>query len=371
MSRLLGLNVIDQLPQKELEQLTKFARREAADQKMSDKLFSQVLQILKSVSSQIIWIKGTSLSRTIYQGDNQRVAGDFDAVVHSSKFSETHHLLRAHQFIEIKDPGFCNQLGVGPTESAEQLLLAPHPSLIPNSVTTMFLESWPPIDLKLGPLDRGIQMCDIDKFFEEAEQLNIQGQVFFGPCRVDQMMICLHTFAKDRFSIWKNLFDIHLLANEFSKAPELWQELVVRCKRESIEASAWASLVVSVDRLATVVPNSVLVQLEPPQDWCSRALTFAISPYFVWNANSLIMLLLNALTSSDRSRKLTLLFHSFFPSRNFIANYYNGGRHCNPLLAVALTVVHWLVIILPGGIVRKTFGKMLWPKTEITEKAPN
>ena len=360
LDRLINLDLINQLPMEFRTTIIQRAQREAADQKMSELGFCENLQRLTPLLPYIVWIKGSSLSCSIYKGENHRLFGDLDMVLHTSKLVEFTALLKNSNFSEIKAPAFCNQLGVGPTDSLIDLTLAPQSLLLQSSLAAFNLRDLPPIDVKLSPLDRGVQMYDLERFFSEAVSLHLGEHMFLGPSLVDHMMICLHTFAKDRFRSWKNLFDIHLLAGEISRKPQLWEYLVLCCKRESIESVAWVGLMIATDRLKTSIPPAVLDQLAPRFSLITQLFAFTISPYFVWNATSLPMMLLNAAISTDGATKFFILSKSFFPSADFISKYYNRGKPVRATQWLTLLAAHWAVLLLPGGLIRRTFGKLLW-----------
>jgi hypothetical protein len=348
------------VPTNQFERLAREIATQTATQDTSDRSFRDLLKILSPVSRDLIWIKGSSLSQVIFKDNNMRRYGDFDVVVPDSKFEETLNLLTVAGFSPDRVPSSCNQIGVGPTDSFADLLLVPTEGLIPSSVTTMKRPGHAPIDVKLGPFDRGLQMCQLNRFFADAIAIDVRGQQFMSPSLLDHMLIGLHTFAKDRFRDWKVLYDIHLLGLELTKQPQLWEKLVDCCKCESIEADAWVGLVMAADRLGTPVPHSVLDALAPNDDLIHRIATMGVSPYFVWNATSLPMLLANAFVSTDKERKLQLLRRAFLPSKAFISKYYNAGRSFGPLHGLILMLAHWAVLMLPGGLVRRTFGPMLW-----------
>lgn len=362
LARLIEFNLFELLPAPHRAQLMGIVTREAADRNVSDEMFVEILKILSKYKSVVVWIKGSSLARTLYKGDNFRPTGDFDLVVRSKTFLPLVEELRKVGFVAMKGPGSCNQLGVGPTKSSEDLSLSPNAELIASSAVAMSLKDWPSIDIKLGPFDSGIQMREIDRFFDDAFVSTIEGCEYLCPSLVDHLMISLHNFAKDRFVNWKNLFDIHLLAVALQETPTVWKHFIACCKTEHIESIAWAGLTLAKDRYKSPVPDAVLDELAPRRTMANRLLMFTVSPYFVWNATSLPMMVLNAVTSSDCAKKVKILQSSFFPSKKFLSAYYGGGRPIGWFSAVMMHMAHWLVLILPGGLVRRTFGKIFWPE---------
>ena len=373
MDRLYEMAVVSDFPEVLRSQLRDLATAQITEQANYDKQFSEILKELSPLCDQLVWIKGTALKQLVYANPNHRQSGDFDVVVRPQALPEVLAKLEGAGFFRLDSEAYCNQIGVGPVDRYEDLLLAPAQGWIPSSAISMCHGSWPYVDVKLGPFDRGVQMHQIERFFADSVISECRKQKFRVPNLVDQMLISLHTFEKDKFKSWKNLLDIHLLAREM-ESQDLWHTLVDRCKLESLSVSAWASLVIASDRLGTAVPSDVLEHLAPNLSFIERWARFTVSPYFVWNATSLPMMLLNATVSGDKERKLTLLRESVFPSRGFLSNYYDkretGKAQAarlrlagveNPICVIGALLCHWIVLILPGGITRRTFGIYLWP----------
>jgi len=347
-------------------ELIRFSMRETTDQRKSDSSFMRVLKGLAPYATPVVWIKGASLSRVDYAESHHRQYSDLDVVVHPRHWLDFYNDLKQLGYTRVFGSGFCNQYGVGPVDFISQLTLAPCSDLVPSSALTLEhtdwpLEhtDWPMIDVKISPYDRGIQCLGLEEFFADAVKHDLKGKEFWSPDAVDHLLICLHTLYKDRFSSWKTLFDVHTLATRVNQTPDGWAKLLAKCKQESLLSVAWAGLTMSVDRFQTKVPYAVLCQLSPLPQLDKFLIEFAVSPYFVWNATSLPMMLANALTAADGDRKFSILKQSFFPSRVFLTRYYaNGNWRSNSAL---LLILHWLVLAVPGGLVRTLFGKWMWP----------
>lgn len=358
--RLIEFNSLGTLSSEQSRHLLQLVSRETADREVSDEMLMHILGVLSKYAEDIVWIKGTSLARTIYRSPNFRVTGDFDFVVRRDKFLEVVQELKGAGFVEMIDSGYCNQIGVGPTITPSDLSLSPNPRLIASSAIALNLKDWPSIDIKLGPFDTGIQMVEINRFFEDATAHQLGEYTFLAPSHMDHLLLSLHNFAKDRFLNWKNLFDIHLLVAEINLAQE-WSVFTERCKIEHLEHVAWAGLTLAKDRYSSTIPDAVLSELAPAPVWGRQFLLFTVSPYFVWNATSMPMLILNAMTSTDTLSKLKIIGQSLFPGSDFLSRYYAHGKPIAPLMQFILHFIHWLVMILPGGLVRQTFGKHYWP----------
>ncbi len=360
LDNLCEMNVLQNLDESQRNELSLVATQETACQNRSDKNFKNVLSLVANLVDSLVWIKGVSLCRTVYALPVHRQCGDFDVVVKADKFATLVETLESAGFTCVYDPGFCNQLEVGPILPHSALTLSPAPGLIPSSLCSIQYQDTM-IDIKIGPLDRGLQMHEIDRFFSDSSNRVFLGECFRSPSLVDHLVICVHTLQKDRFQGWKTLFDVHLLSGKLSKEEQMWDIFVSRCKLEGLEEAAWVSLSLAADRFATVVPQVVLTALTPRRSLAFIGMTFTASPYFVWNATGLPMLLLNAATSSDRHRKLQALGAACFPNRAFICGYFNNGKLMSPIFHAVCMVLHWLVLLLPGGVIRNSFGKIIWP----------
>ncbi len=365
------IDVVKLLQEDLRSQLNQMAVMETVNQKRVDKDFADVLKILLSINSDLVWIKGAALSRSVYDESYHRQFGDLDVVVRPTAFDKLIELLTESGFFNVLDPGFCNQALVGPVVPPSSLVLTPAPELVPTSVASM-QRIGTMIDIKICPLDAGVQIRDINRFFSETEQFSVLGANFLAPSVVDHLMICLYTYFKDRCISWKTLLDIHRLTLELNKHSYLWDVLVERCKEESIGLVAWLGLSVSSDRLGSVIPINVLKSLAP-RTATSNLFDFCCSPYFVWNATSFPMMLANLVVSADRKRKLEQLRIAAMPSNDFLSSYYNEGRPLSAMRHALCQMLHLLVLVLPGGAVRRSFGWWLWPVPEFTidEKKTN
>lgn len=360
LSRLIESDLFNRLSDKAKEKIRKLALQGAVNKKASDKTLAMLLDIFEPVRERIVWVKGSALSRTVYSGDDYRASGDIDIVAHPSALVECMQLLERAGFTRVTISGMCSQAGVGPIGRPVDLTLTPHPELIQCTATAFRRGDCPLIDLKFGPFDRGVQMAELMRFFSDAIEVQANGKPFLIPSLPDNCLIAFDSLAKDRFDNWKTLFDIHLLTVEMAKAPSQWTELLRRIERESLQAAAWISLEMARDRFSSPVPDSVLVQLKPRINMFNCFGCFTVSYPFVWNATSLPVLLMNAGFSSDGKRKRDLLLKAFIPADQFLADYYGGGKPIDPLKHLFYLIVHWLVIIFPGGIIRRTVGQIFW-----------
>ncbi len=326
-----------------------------------DEKFAKVLSITKEFRAHALWVKGAHLSRTIYQPSHFRHYGDLDVIVHPSKFEAFVETLKEAGFEFFDLPAHCNQIGVGPLRRPLDVITAPLPDWIPSGAITMNRRKDDLyVDIKVGPFERGVQLVEFDRLFADAEEATCLGNTYLAPSDSDHLMIMLCNFAKSRFDSWRTLLDIHLLVSSLNRKPGEWERFVRKCKVESIATTVWIGLAIAVDRLSTSVPDMVLLELAPEENFSSHCLMFTVNPAFVWNSTSLPMKLLNITVSSDWKRKISLLTRSFLPSARFLCDYYGDRGNGIQLSYLRYLPMHWFVLSMPGGVVRRTLGKLWW-----------
>ncbi|CAN5675193.1 hypothetical protein BH10CYA1_BH10CYA1_55220 [soil metagenome] len=346
--------------------MTRQAGLEAIKFEKFQKKFAGFLELTAALNRQLIWLKGIVTSRTCYASPEYRLSGDFDCYVNPKHFSELFEILKSNDFNVItRDTGFCNQLGVGPVGIIDDLFLVPSIDFVPSAVCGMYKNRWPLLDLKVNPLDRGLRMVELERFERDAVLVYWRDTTFSAPDLLDQLMIALTHFEKDRFVGWKQLLDIKLLAEKVNSTPELWNEFVRRCRIEGVSTACTAGLSLARDRLELTDVDGVIEELAPKdQSYWRRTFTFTVTPLFYWNTSSMLMLLANAKLSDDSARKMRVLKESFCPNKKFLSNYYFDGHELNPLTSTLALWLHWMTLCLPGGIVRRTFGKLIWKQNQ-------
>jgi hypothetical protein len=326
-----------------------------------DELFLRLLDCLKDHRDDLVWLKGTSLSRTLYGVPHYRLSGDFDILVKSRSCEGVLVQLASLGFRpEWHDPGSCHQSGIGPTGSLKALSLAPSNEYEICHNLTLQQNDYPSIELKFDPWEQGLRAKEIDRFFADSHIVIWREHKFREPAIVDHLILELTHLHKHGFIGWQWLYDVHLLASQM-KTKEQWMLFVERCRYEGLEPSAWAGLELVVDRLNTPIPPAVISQLSPKTGGSfAKLFTYTTRTEFLWNAGSLMELSLNACFLGDRARKNKVLLESLFPSRQFLSSYYWFGSQLHWWNYPLCLILHWLVLLLPGGIVRKTFGPWLW-----------
>ncbi|MBS1955863.1 MAG: nucleotidyltransferase family protein [Cyanobacteria bacterium SZAS-4] len=326
-----------------------------------DEKFAKVLKITKEFKSDALWVKGAHLSRTVYQPSHFRHYGDLDVIVRPSKFEPFVEALKNAGFEFFDLPAHCNQIGVGPLRRPLDVITAPLSDWIPSGAITMIRKADDLyVDIKVGPFERGLQLVEFERLFVDAEEGACLGNTYLAPSVSDHLMIMLCNFAKSRFESWRTLLDIHLLVLALNRKPDEWKHFVQRCKLESISTNVWVGLSIAADRLSTSVPDVVLRELAPEENFSVHCLTFTVSPAFVWNSTSFPMKILNIYVSSDRKRKISLLARSFFPSARFLCDYYGDRGEGVQFSYLRYLPMHWFVLLMPGGIVRRTLGRLWW-----------
>lgn len=346
--------------------ITRQSGLEAIKFEKFEKKFAAFLELTAPLNHELVWLKGIVTSRTAYSNAEYRLSGDFDCYVNPKHFPQLLQILNANEFRVIAgDTGFCNQLGVGPVSSIVDLFLVPSEDLIPSAVCGMYRNRWPLLDIKVNPLDRGLKMVELDRFERNKVTVSWQRCIFTAPDLLDQLLIALTHFEKDRFAGWKQILDIKLLAEKVNQTPEFWGEFVRRARVEGVGTACSAGLSLARERLNLAGVDSVIEDLTPADEKMSRRwLMFTVTPLFYWNTSSLPMLYANAKLADDSQRKLRVIQESLRPSKQFLSNYYLGGRPVTFFSYMYAMLLHWLVLWLPGGVVRRTFGKLIWRENQ-------
>lgn len=351
-----GLNFFDYLERQ--------AKSEAIRSVQFDERFFELQNFLQEELPHMIWIKSTVLVRTLYEKLNYRLGIDFDVVIRKERLPNLLKRLRQAGWQPLlENPGNCHQIGVGPTQNLADLFLVPEEELEGCHNLTMVAPGWPYLELKINPLDNGVQMRELERFFSEAIDIKWRNGVFKAPSFVDHLILELVHLHKHRLFGFGWMHDIHLIINKLNENPSQWADFIYRVKKEGVVQGAYAALQKVSNVLKTPVPEEVMAELSRGGKF-TRPLVNLVSTEFVWNANGLPMLVLNAATLGDGKRKMQILQKSFFPDDEFLSNYYCDGRNLRLFTRVQLLVLHWLVLLLPAGVIRKTFGRLYW-------KAPN
>jgi len=339
-------------------------RNAAADASVKHARFNEFLGELLGITAglRVLFLKGTVFARSLYDEPQQRLSQDFDLLVAQDEAAVVVERLTTAGFrVEWRDPGHCHQAGVGPSGSLENLSLRPSPLLAPCHNLTLRREGWPYVELKFDPLETGMRMRELDRLFADARAIEWDGCSLPAPDLLDHLLLSLTHLHKHGFLGWMWLYDIHLMAPRIAGDEALWGELARRSAVEGVEASAWAALDLARDRLSTPVPDWLLERLAPPsRNPLRRQLAYCVSTEFLWNSASLPMLALNAWLLGDGQRKRSALRQVICPSSSFLESYYAGGRHVSRWQRPFVLMLHWLVVLLPGGLVRRTFGRLFW-----------
>ncbi len=364
--RLWSLDLIEALEPFKLtnqESLASLIRQEAALAVSGfaalDERFHQLVDWLQD---DVIWIKGPVLARTLYERPQFRHSRDFDLVIRPDRVASVLAKLKANGFTPIWDEaGISPQFGVGPTGSLESLAILPSREYCPCSNLSLTKDGWPYVELKCDPLDTGLKMKELQRFFADCQSVPWFDRNFCAPSACDHLMLELTHLHKHGFEGWHWLYDIHLLVSSIAEQSSVWSEFERRCHHEGISTSAWAGLKLVADRLNSPVPAGTLEGLAPKKpEWATKYLTFTTTTEFLWNTATLPALLANALLLDDRQRKLAVLHETILPEPEFLCNYYCHGATMSAWLAPFIWLLHLVVLWLPGGLIRRTFGQHLW-----------
>lgn len=329
-------------------QLPLQAARETAGFNQSERQFKSLAELLRKYEDQVVWLKGTALSRTVYSRPEFRSSSDFDLIAPLELIQPLCELLIKDGYQRITDsPALCPQLGAGPVLRERDLLLAPTVDLLPVGTFAFKKAMAPIVEIKLDALELGLKANLTHSLFDEALKVEWKGNRFLVPSLIHHTLILCAEFHKDGFSGWRRLLDIHLLCSKIDGLENGWSNLYDLARHDAVTPSLWASLWIARNRLNTSIPDDLLISFRPKSKWFS----YTVNPRFVWNSNSLPMLMLNAAISADGRRKWSALNASFHPSDQFMTEYYGSKE---------LFLAHWLVMLLPAGLVRRSFGKFMW-----------
>jgi hypothetical protein len=343
------------------EKLDSVIRQAALESMGTD---SHFLQLLDEFGPKFVWLKGAALSRTLYEEPFFRLYADFDILIEpeeavsvASRLIDLKFLHRYHLPDETRTD----------TESSDFLRQLPkfmlewplHAGAVPMGLMTFWKERVPELDLKFDPLERGLGMKEIERFKQDTENISLGNRCYRAPGAIDHLMITLVNLQKDGFNNLPGLLDAHLLCLQLADKPDAWEEFVRRCRCEGITEVAWAGLDVARDRLHSPVPDKVIRELDPNRyDWFSRLVMFSCPWFYGWYEHvDCFQLLLNALTTGDRDRKLRVLQAHYFQSWETLSlrlgedlQKYTWTRHVRYLL------IHWWQRTVP---VRKGLKRFL------------
>ncbi len=305
-----------------------------------------------------VFVKGIVMGRTLYEKPSHRLSYDIDLVVKATALPEIMKRLENLGY-HANWTGDCHQTDIGPCDSLEDVSLVPQEELDYFFSFSMSCQGKPSVEFKSNPLDTGLKMRELDRFFLTAELLD---DGITSPDSIDHLMLQLMHFHKDGLGGWRSLYDLNLLCNEVT-ARKGWPEFFRRSSVEGIETSCWLGLSVVSGLFTTAVPHDVMKEAARTVKFPRlRPIAAACSPEFVWHKRNILGLLLNSVLLGDTRRKLRIMAGCLFPSRHFLSSYYAKGLPLTALTVVLLLFWHWLVFLLPGGVLRRTVGPSIWGK---------
>jgi hypothetical protein len=310
--------------------------------------FQSALAITASHDGKAVVIKGPAVAATVYSAPHLRHSADLDIVVEAGALPSIFAELESAGFsISRRNSSLCR---AGPLTRVEDIFLQPDSDFVACDALPLSTSDGTNLDLKVDPLELGLQMKETERFFADLLRVRIGDHEVCVPDIVDQLLIACCHLHKDNYAGLRLLLDIHLLCRTLPV--EGWTELIRRSRVEAVEPMVWASLQLAVERMRSPVPENVLAQLNAGSTALSWQIFYLLNYRFSWNQNSLPSLILNAMVSSNRSRKLSALGRAFFPSAAFLAEYYAEGneRSCYPLL--------WLFHVLTIASPRRSGKKV-------------
>jgi len=342
--------------------LTKLRELQALEVVYQEKLNNclQELADILSGTADVQILKGPALARALYPEPHYRHSIDIDLLLKIDEMLPAHKRLVESGFqTVIADPGFCVQYGIGPTNKIEDLLLSPHPRLLPSASLAFKKPGWPYVELRVDPFESGLLSPDSAGLFDRAVSIKWNDSSLTMPAPPDHLLIELAHFAKHGFSGWHWLWDIHLLARSLSTCD--WSEFVALSRRNELCLTTWAGLEMASSYLGTEIPQAVTSQLCPGRhSWTGRLFAFTVPPILLWNLHSIIEHALGAAFAENAQTRRRILAEIIKPPDEFILSYYFAGKDPGLIGRVFGLLLHWLVIIAPGGLIRRTFGRLIW-----------
>ncbi len=329
---------------------------EAAIYFRQSKQMQFLLDCLAPEIDKVLFIKGPTVAESAYPSPQYRFFSDFDLVVPSASLEIICAALEKKGF--VRDLTDCSQLGVGPCLKPAQLLLQPHPSFVACDALTYDFKDIH-VEVKLDPIELGLSL-DTERIQNSAIKLPVGEYEFRAPRRSDQLMIALCHQYRDSFLALRTELDCHLLAAVLNDLE--WNEFTQTCKNENLEMAVFPGLCLLRLRLDSAVPDQVLAALQPRHHKIKSYFSYMLTPRFLWNQSSIAMLTLSALFLGATARKFAALRGCWVPSRKFLSAYYKTNTNDSPPV-FSLLFIHWCVLVLPAGIVRRTVGRLIWPES--------
>jgi hypothetical protein len=339
------------------QQLRRLVLHETRDYELSIERFKELYADLQEAAGKVYWLKGTGLAHLVYPSSELRLSGDFDILATPSAASEVEQALLAAGY--VSDLNARTQTGCAPADNIQQVCLQPSSEFVCCDALVFCKKSGQYVELKLDPLDRGLAMVNIEELFKQSVLVQHSGYGINCPGLEDQLLIaCVH-LRKDNFAEIRRLVDIHLIVRKMQEQYANWNQFADRARKEGLGDEVWIALALASDRLGTKVPQELIRRLQP-RGLVPRWLAFTLSPRFLWNQNSLPMLLASAIFGPDGKRKFHAIRETFLPESSFLAQYYLRKPKANPFALGVCLLMHWFVLIMPSGVIKRTLGVILW-----------
>lgn len=320
--------------------------------------FGRLYETVKNVQGKILVLKGPALATLVYPIPEMRVSGDIDLLVSSEALMETEAALLAAGYFSDLEARI--QTGAAPASTMAEVCLQPGDLFVCCDGLVFRSEFGEFVELKIDPLDRGLKMPGLSKVFENAITVDVFGLSVNCPNLEDQLLIACCNLQKDLFNDTRRMLDIHLIVEQLNRQHYAWEKLVDRARREFLEPSVWIALAVTCDRLATKLDEKSMNDLRP-KGLRGRWLTYTLNYIYIWNYNSLPMLLAQTFFSSERARRQKALVDAMFPSRQFLSAYYFSGQENDGIFQYFFAILlHWFVLLMPSAIIKRTVGLFLW-----------
>lgn len=296
-----------ELPSAVIEHLRRVAVGCAAQSLQIGRELSEILEVFRRHGVAVVALKGAHLGHIVYGNAALRTMGDLDLMVRRDQLGSAEGLLI--------------RLGYTPQhDSLEQMDYARHHHTRPlGKPGAVRIDLHWSIARPTAPFD-----VDLDGMWERAVPARIAGSEALVLSPEDLLLhLCLHASFDHQFRLGlRACWDI-LEAVRHHRGAIDWDELARRAQRWGIGRYVYVTLHLVRELLAADIPLARIAVLEPP-GFAPEVLMWARTCVFTpeSDAASVSPSMAELWTSRPLAAKLTVLRHTFYPSRGALGRIY-------------------------------------------------
>lgn len=296
-----------ELPPPAIERLRDDAVRSAAQSLQIARELSEVLELFRRHDVAVIVLKGAHLGHLVYGSSALRTMGDLDVMVRRDQLSEAERLLTRLGYAPLHDP-------------LEQVDYAQHHHTRPlGKPGAVRIDVHWSIARPTAPFD-----VDLEGVWQRAVPARIAGVETLVLSADDLVLhLCLHASFDHQFRLGlRACWDILEVVRHHRDVID-WDELVRRAQRWGIGPYVYVTLRLVRELLAADIPAACIAALEPP-GFAPEVLGWARTCVFTpeSDAASVSPSMAELWTSRRLAAKLTVLRHTFYPSRVAMGRIY-------------------------------------------------